>query len=127
MGGAVIGTVVGRNKGRCRGSIGHGRVAAPKCIFSQPQFFSDNTCVAAGVIYIIDIVCPAQAYFSLAEKLGIALKAHILPLGADVISSVNKTFDSLHLLYVGTLFNRNIDTVLFVPQRVHIQDGIEKK
>ena len=45
---------------------------------------------------------------SLAEKLGIAHKAHILPLGADVISSKTKTFDGLHLLYVGTLFNRDI-------------------
>lgn len=49
---------------------------------------------------------------SLAEKLGIAQKAHILPLGADIMSSSNKTFDSLHLLYVGTLFNRNIDVTL---------------
>jgi glycosyltransferase involved in cell wall biosynthesis len=46
---------------------------------------------------------------SLAEKLGIAHKAHILPLGADVISSTHKTFDSLCLLYVGTLCNRKID------------------
>ena len=45
---------------------------------------------------------------SLAKKLGIAHKAHILPLGADIISSTDKSFDSLHLLYVGTLFNRNI-------------------
>ena len=49
---------------------------------------------------------------SLAEKLGIAHKAHILPLGADVISSADKKFDSLHLLYVGTLFNRNIDVTI---------------
>ncbi len=49
---------------------------------------------------------------SLAEKLGIAHKVHILPLGANVISPSNKTFDSLHLLYVGTLFNRNIDVTL---------------
>lgn len=49
---------------------------------------------------------------SLAEKLGLGRKAHILPLGADVISPSNKTFDSLHLLYVGTLFNRNMDVTI---------------
>jgi glycosyltransferase involved in cell wall biosynthesis len=49
---------------------------------------------------------------SLAEKLNIAHKAHILPLGADVISSAEKILDGLHLLYVGTLFNRNIDVTI---------------
>lgn len=50
---------------------------------------------------------------SLAEKLGLAKKAHILPLGADVISDSVKNFDDgLHLLYVGTLFNRNIDVTI---------------
>ena len=49
---------------------------------------------------------------SLAEKLGIAQRAHILPLGADIISSVDKSFDKLSLLYVGTLFNRNIDVTI---------------
>lgn len=49
---------------------------------------------------------------SLAEKLGIANRAHILPLGADIISSVHKSFDSLNLLYVGTLFNRNIGVTI---------------
>jgi glycosyltransferase involved in cell wall biosynthesis len=49
---------------------------------------------------------------SLAKKLGIELKAHILPLGADVISTSNKNFESLHLLYVGTLFNRNLDITI---------------
>ena len=36
----------------------------------------------------------------------------ILPLGADIISKSNKSFEELNLLYVGTLNNRNIiDTV----------------
>ncbi len=48
----------------------------------------------------------------LAEKLNISHKAHILPQGADIISSANKNFDSLHLLYVGTLFNRNMDVTI---------------
>jgi glycosyltransferase involved in cell wall biosynthesis len=49
---------------------------------------------------------------SLAEKLCLTEKAHILPLGADVISDSVKSFDGLHLLYVGTLFNRNIDVTI---------------
>ncbi|MBU2645306.1 glycosyltransferase [bacterium] len=49
---------------------------------------------------------------SLAEKLKIAHKSHILPLGADIISSTKKTFKSLHLLYVGTLLNRNIEVTV---------------
>lgn len=35
-------------------------------------------------------------------------KCDVVPLGADVISSVDKHFDELHLLYVGTLEGRNI-------------------
>lgn len=39
-------------------------------------------------------------------------KFFILPLGADIISLVNKSFDQLNLLYIGTLRNRRIiDTV----------------
>jgi hypothetical protein len=49
---------------------------------------------------------------SLAQKLHIDHKAHILPLGADIISDSNKVFDQLKLLYVGTLENRNIDVTI---------------
>ena len=49
---------------------------------------------------------------SLAERLALTHKAHILPLGAEVISSTDKTFAGLHLLYVGTLFNRNMETTI---------------
>jgi len=47
------------------------------------------------------------------EKLGLSShKAFLLPLGADVISEKEKKFESLNLLYVGTLNGRNIlDTV----------------
>ena len=39
-------------------------------------------------------------------------KVFILPLGADILSTKNKTFDSLRLFYIGTLDGRNIhDTV----------------
>jgi len=47
---------------------------------------------------------------SLAIGLNLNLKkVHILPLGSDIISDNNKTYDSLNLLYVGTLFGRNIE------------------
>ena len=59
----------------------------------------------------------------LAEKLGIAHKAHILPLGADVISSADKTFDRLRLLYVGTLSNRNIDITIHGFKRFYDEFG----
>jgi glycosyltransferase involved in cell wall biosynthesis len=36
------------------------------------------------------------------------VKSAILPLGADVVSTVDKNFDSIRMLYVGTLFNRDI-------------------
>ena len=44
------------------------------------------------------------------DKLGLSSssKTHILPLGADPISEVDKDFNSLRLLYVGTLNGRNI-------------------
>lgn len=48
-------------------------------------------------------------------------KIHILPLGADVISDVPKNFDTLKLLYVGTLNGRNISQTL-----IGLQDFIMK-
>lgn len=39
-------------------------------------------------------------------------QSSILPLGADIISDKKKDFESLKLLYVGTLTNRNIDITL---------------
>jgi len=51
---------------------------------------------------------------SLRDKLGLnSKKCHILPLGADKLSSKNKSFKSINLIYVGTLSFRDIDkTVL---------------
>jgi glycosyltransferase involved in cell wall biosynthesis len=49
---------------------------------------------------------------SLAHKLNLSHKAHILPLGADVISGVDKNFKELRLLYVGTFSNRNMEITL---------------
>lgn len=43
------------------------------------------------------------------DKLGIPKeKSAILPLGADVVSTSKKSFDTISMMYVGTLFNRDI-------------------
>lgn len=47
----------------------------------------------------------------LSGKLGLS-NARLLPLGAETISSADKVFDKCRMLYVGTLFNRNIETLL---------------
>ncbi len=49
---------------------------------------------------------------SLAQMLGLSKRARLLPLGAVEISSCPKRFDNLRLVYVGTLYNRNIDRAL---------------
>jgi len=49
----------------------------------------------------------------LAKKLSLQRKAHILPLGAEVISTQSKILSfELNLIYVGTLYNRNIEDTL---------------
>ena len=35
-------------------------------------------------------------------------KSAILPLGADVVSTTDKSFDSIRMMYVGTLYNRDV-------------------
>ncbi len=51
---------------------------------------------------------------SLRDKLGFnAKKCHILPLGADKLSTTDKSFNSIHLLYVGTLAFRDIEKTVF--------------
>lgn len=49
---------------------------------------------------------------SLSERLNIARKAHVLPLGSDIISSDIKIFNELKLIYVGTLYGRNIERTI---------------
>lgn len=46
---------------------------------------------------------------SLAKRLALKEKAQILSLGADTLSKSDKRFNELHLLYVGTLYNRKIE------------------
>lgn len=49
----------------------------------------------------------------LAKKFKISHKAHVLPLGADIISETNKSFEYIHLIYVGTLLNRNVHDTIY--------------
>lgn len=45
------------------------------------------------------------------EKIGL-FEAEILPLGSDVVSAGSKEYDDMHILYIGTFNNRNIDTMI---------------
>lgn len=49
---------------------------------------------------------------SLRRKLGLDGKARVLPVGSISLSVKEKEFCDLHLLYVGTLSNRNIDRTI---------------
>jgi glycosyltransferase involved in cell wall biosynthesis len=40
------------------------------------------------------------------------VKTHTLPLGANPMDIPRKSFSNMHLLYVGTLFNRNLDETI---------------
>lgn len=45
----------------------------------------------------------------LRQKISLSIdKSAILPLGADVVSTTKKSYDSIRMLYVGTLFNRDV-------------------
>lgn len=48
---------------------------------------------------------------SLAQNLKI-YNYYLFPTGAEIISTTNKSFDKLYLLYVGTFLNRNIDKTI---------------
>lgn len=52
---------------------------------------------------------------SLLDKLGVkqTTKFYELPLGADLISTVNKSYDEFNLLYVGGLYGRDIHKTLY--------------
>jgi len=62
------------------------------------------------------------------KKIGSGKNMHLLPLGADVISTFNKTFDNLNLLYVGTLDNRDIiKTVIGFKKYIDMHPNIDIK
>lgn len=51
---------------------------------------------------------------SLAEMLGLKKNSYdVVPLGADIISRVEKDYSRMNLLYVGTLFQRNIQETIY--------------
>jgi glycosyltransferase involved in cell wall biosynthesis len=63
----------------------------------------------------------------ISEKMGFGPDVYILPLGAEIISSINKTFSELNLLYVGTLNNRNIEeTILGFSKFYHENKNVVK-
>lgn len=59
----------------------------------------------------------------LSKKLGLEKSAKILPLGAETISSTEKVFNDIRLLYVGTLYNRNLENVIYGLQEYLAQTG----
>ena len=80
------------------GSTSKKRAIADAIMSFETHFFNHITIISA----------------SLRDKLGLkSKKSHILPLGADELSSTDKSFDSIHLLYVGTLSFRDIDKTVF--------------
>ncbi len=56
---------------------------------------------------------------SLSKKFNLTKNSKILPLGSESISITTKSFDSLHLLYVGTLSGRHIDKTLIAFSRFY--------
>jgi glycosyltransferase involved in cell wall biosynthesis len=62
------------------------------------------------------------------DKIGLNKNIYLLPLGADVISRSNKTFNNLRLLYVGTLYNRDIiKTVIGFKKYIDLYPDIDIK
>lgn len=63
----------------------------------------------------------------LSEKLGLR-NARLLPLGAETISPADKVFVTCRMLYVGTLYNRRIETLIHGLADYHKQaDTHDKK
>lgn len=57
---------------------------------------------------------------SLKNRMKLTNNIYILPMGANVISSTKKKFNKMHLLYVGTLYNRNLsDTIIGFSKFYH--------
>ncbi|MFW8602217.1 glycosyltransferase [Desulfobacterota bacterium M19] len=86
--------------------------------------------------YVFDLLTRGETLFfrnitviskSLARRSGLEKRAIILPLGADRLSRTKKTFESLRLLYVGTLTERNINQTLlgFMKFYNEFKDRIE--
>ncbi len=59
---------------------------------------------------------------SLARKLGL-VRAHLLPLGADLVETPSKDFSALHLLYVGAFHGRRLEDTLTGFHRFYREMG----
>jgi glycosyltransferase involved in cell wall biosynthesis len=70
---------------------------------------ADNLCLKFETTFFRHVSVISK---SLAARLNILHRAKILPIGAEILSKKNKSFDKLNILYVGTLHNRNLDQVL---------------
>ena len=68
-----------------------------------------NTVMKIEALFFRNITIISEG---LAKKLRLEAKATILPLGAEIISPTDKNFESCRMLYVGTLYNRNIENVI---------------
>lgn len=76
------------------------------------ELFDSASAISSGVI----------------KKIGSTKKIHLLPLGANIISSLNKTFDYLRLLYVGTLDNRDVlKTVIGFKKYIDLHPDVDIK
>ncbi len=65
---------------------------------------------------------------SLASKLRLNKnKLKIIPLGADIISNKNKSFDTMKLIYVGTFHLRNIEKSIFGFARFYKENKLSIK
>jgi glycosyltransferase involved in cell wall biosynthesis len=80
------------------------------CIERQPIVRAINDAICKFEIRFFKHITVIS--MGLAEKLNIANRAHILPLGAEIISREDKTLEALNLIYVGTLYNRDIEATV---------------
>ena len=86
---------------------------------NEIERIKEDTAIANACQYFSTISVITEA---IGHKLELSDKhPYILPLGADCISSVPcKTYSEMHLLYVGSLFNRKIiDTVIGVHKYIN--------
>ncbi|WP_177166605.1 glycosyltransferase [Nitrosomonas sp. Nm51] len=77
----------------------------------ETLFFNNITIISNGLI----------------KKLNIKKEVQILPLGAEVISPTEKIFRSCRMLYVGTLYNRNLENVIYGLAEYLSQSEAHKK
>ena len=87
------------------GSVAEGKVSRifwDAVLRFEVQFYKNVTVISSGLI----------------EKFSLSKKARLLPLGAEAFTTQSKNFDCcMHMLYVGTFYNRNIEKVVKGAER----------